>query len=217
MAREDGDPQALWTFEQALAWIVDRDPAKAREAPELLTSDNFSPAIREAFWLLWASIEGGVVRVVEHLHEVAPHVWRGMRPELEQLDELKIGPEPFLHTARRATRHTLITVADLMNAFPALAATGPEMPLVSPPPHRECEEVASPPVEQAASRTKPQIIASLLHEDYPAGRPQLDVLTMERKFRGRHPEVSFEHSSDSAKPARTFQAALAYLGWTKKR
>jgi hypothetical protein len=114
--------EAHWTFEQALDFVVHCDVARVREAPPFFSQNDWPGEVREAFWALWRAFEAGTVRAIEHFRAVDPLRWRNDRlAHLEPYEALKdnIGLGPFIKEAGRATRHTLIPVADLLAAFPA--------------------------------------------------------------------------------------------------
>jgi hypothetical protein len=99
---------------------------------------------------------------------------------------------------------------------PAQAIDDPpvEAPSVAAEPQPSAEE----PDEEAYTSplTKVELIASLLGEDYPTGRPPgLNVLEMEKEFRLRHPKITLAGNLDSERPSRTFEKALARRGWTR--
>jgi hypothetical protein len=167
------EPQPIetdWTFEQAHAFVRHRDVAKARNPPPF----NRSPGAFEALWALIRALELRAVPSSEHGQPVDPLQWGDRQRHLRQHEKLVklIGLGQFIAELRKATRHTLIPVAELLAAFPVVEVS-PALPVEKKkkPPPRE-------PITVDGASRKPALVdevAAKLLQLYPEGRGPLDM------------------------------------------
>ena len=111
-----------WPFARALAHVIHRDVAQARQAPPFFSGRKWPPETFEGFRSLTRACEGGAVGSIDNCGPVQPIQWINLQQILKEFEENLDGWrsfERFVAKVGRLTHNMHIRVADLLAAFPA--------------------------------------------------------------------------------------------------
>jgi hypothetical protein len=135
---------ARCTFSVAIQFLVLRDLAAARAAPDVFALDNWPNELLRLFWTLWGALERGLVHAYFYGEQIPASDLISDRFKLEEVLRQRdvLGLFPFIVAAAQLTKHRSVDVEELRTAFSLVVETPPVEPAA--PPHKDSSETPSP-------------------------------------------------------------------------